>query len=87
MELANLRNRMRQEAEAVESVVAASKQTELQTLISKQAERRAELKQSQIELQKQLEDEAKSAEEKFKQEKIEIEATKQQREVAIFSTV
>ena len=86
MELANLRNRMRQEAEAVESVVAASKQTELQTLISKQAERRAELKQSQIELQKQL-DEAKSAEEKFKQEKIEIEATKQQREVAIFSTV
>ena len=72
----------------MESVVAASKQAELQTLISKQAERRAELKQSQDDFKKQLEDEAKMAEEKFKQEKIEIEATKQQREVSnILSTV
>jgi hypothetical protein len=82
MELANLRNRIRQESEAVESVVAAGKQTELQTLIVKQAERRAELKQSQIDLKKQLEEEAKMAEEKYKQEKREIEATKQEREVA-----
>lgn len=82
MELANLRNRIRQESEAVESVVAAGKQTELQTLIVKQAERRAELKQSQIVLKKQLEEEAKMAEEKYKQEKREIEATKQEREVA-----
>ena len=82
MELANLRNRIRQESEAVESVVAAGKQTELQTLIVKQAERRAELKQSQVDLKKQLEEEAKMAEEKYKQEKREIEATKQEREVA-----
>ena len=82
MELANLRNRIRQESEAVESVVAAGKQTELQTLIVKQAERRAELKQSQIDLKKQLEEEAKMAEEKYKQEKREIEATKQERQVA-----
>ena len=83
MELANLRNRIRQESEAVESVVAASKQTELQTLILKQSERRAELKQSQIDLKKQLEEEARMAEEKYKQEKREIEATKQEREVSL----
>ena len=83
MELSNLQNRLRQESEAVESVVGAAKQDELQDLIGKQAARRTELKKSQEELEHQLQVEAKRAEEKFKKELKDIEETKQAREEAL----
>lgn len=83
VELANLKNRLRQEAEAVETVLDAAMQQQLQSLIMKQAERRDQLVNNQLILQKDLEEQNKIAEEKCRQEIQAIEMSKQAREVSI----
>jgi len=81
VELANLKNRLRQEAEAVETVLDAAMQQQLQALIVKQAERRDQLMKSQLQVQKDLEEQSKVTEEKCRKEIEAIELSKQAREV------
>jgi hypothetical protein len=86
VELANLRNRLRQENEAVESVVDAGKQQQLVSLVAKQAERRTALLQTQQKLQQEIDSQAEVAQDKLQQELQQLEQAKPDEQVSVSLT-